>query len=96
MNDYAVVFSPAVPLPPELLRECARYAASNVWCEHNSVIYASNNFVALHAARSGTYTLRLPRRCRVTEAYQGRKVARKTRAFKVKITAPRTAMFWLK
>ncbi len=94
-NDYAVVFSPAVPLPPELLRECARYAGSNVWCEQNSVVYACDNFVALHAARSGTYTLRLPRRCRVTEAYQGRKVARRTRAFKVKVTTPRTAMFWL-
>lgn len=64
-DDYAVVFSPAVPLPPELLRECARHAGAHVWSEENAVVYACDNFVSLHSVRNGPHTIHLPRPARV-------------------------------
>ncbi len=36
-DDYAVIWSIAMPMPANLLRSAARYAGSNIWCEENDV-----------------------------------------------------------
>jgi hypothetical protein len=92
-EDYAVVFSSAVPLPPELLRECARYAGCNIWSEQNGVVYASGNFVALHSAKSGRFTLHLPGRFTVKDFYTSKVVATDANQFEVEIKEPDTTLF---
>ncbi len=94
-GDYAVVFSPAIPLPPELLRECARYAGSNVWSESNGVVYASDTFVALHSIKTGRHAIHLPRRCRVLDFYSRQPLGTQTDAIEIEIKAPETRMFLL-
>lgn len=94
-KDFTVVFSAAVPLPPELLRECARFAGCNVWSEENAVVYASDTFVALHSVRSGSHTIQLPRHARVRDFYTGKSVAVKDRKLTFEIDAPETRMFIL-
>ena len=94
-GDYAVVFSPAVPLPPELIRECARYAGCNVWSEENAVVYAADNMVALHTVRSGEHTLHLPRKTAVWDMMTGDRVARRTDELRVSLDAPATALYFL-
>ena len=59
-GDYSILFSAAIPLPPEILRECARYAGCHVFSEENAVVYASEGFVGLHVARGGEHRLSLP------------------------------------
>ncbi len=58
--DHSVIFSPAVPMPPQLLREAARHAGCHVWSEEDAVIHASADFVSLHTARGGDHTIHLP------------------------------------
>ena len=87
-GDYAVVFSPAVPLPAELLRECARYAGCHVWSERNAVIYATDDFVSLHTVNRGEHVIRLPRKTEVWDLNEGRRVSRRTDALRLNVDAP--------
>lgn len=71
-DDYTVIFVPTVPIPPEFLRECARYAGGHIWVDRNAVVYAAADMVALHVGGAGTYVLNLPRPAVVTELFSGR------------------------
>lgn len=93
--DYAVVFTPAVPLPPEFLRACARYAGCHIWTDRNAVVYASNNLVALHSATDGPQTLNLPRRTPVWDLMTGKKLSGGTTRITVTDAAPFTRIFYL-
>jgi hypothetical protein len=95
-DDYAVVFSPAVPLPPDLLRECARHGGAHVWSEQNAVVYASDRFVSLHSVRRGPHTIHLPRPARVRpwdtpDAPAGPP----TQSISLDLESPATVGFWL-
>lgn len=94
-NDYSVVFSPAVPLPPELLRECARYAGCHVWSDENAVIYANRNFVALHSAQSGEHILHLPRKMEVWDLNSSKRISKLTDTVRLMIKAPETRLLRL-
>ncbi len=94
-GDYAVVFSPAVPLPPELLRECARYAGVNIWSEQDAVIYASDNFVGLHTVRRGKQSIQLPRQTAVWDLNGNRLLYESTDRIYVESEPPATFLFKL-
>ncbi|OPZ84735.1 MAG: hypothetical protein BWY76_01722 [bacterium ADurb.Bin429] len=94
-DDYAVVFAPAVPLPPEFLRACASYAGCHIWTDRNAVVYASNNIVALHSAGAGPHTLRLPRRTAVWDVMTGKKLSNGTKAITLTDAAPFTRILYL-
>ncbi|MHB9131957.1 MAG: hypothetical protein ACYDBB_12855 [Armatimonadota bacterium] len=94
-GDYAVVFTPAVPLPPELLRACARYAGCHIWTDRNAVIYAGDNTVALHAATAGPYTLHLPRRTPVWDLLTGKRLSSGTKTLTLTDTPPFTRLLFL-
>lgn len=94
-NDYAVLWSAAVPLPHGLLRAAARWAGCNVWLEEPDVVYASDTFVSIHSVRSGSRTLRLPRPAKVTDAMTGKVLSEGQREIRLEIHAPETRVFWL-
>jgi hypothetical protein len=94
-GDYAVVFTPAVPVPPELLRSCARYAGVHQWVDRNAVVYASDRLVALHSAADGPHTLRLPRKTPVFDLMTGQRVSAGTKTLTVTDAPPFTRIFWL-
>jgi len=94
-GDYSVVFSPAVPLPPELLRECGRYAGCNIWSEENAVVHASQNFVGLHTVRSGKHTIHLPRETEVWDLNADRRLSDGTDRIEFSVKAPATRLFYL-
>jgi hypothetical protein len=95
-DDYAVVWSEAVPVPSTLLRSVARYAGCNIWCESDDVIYASDTLVAIHTAKAGPRTLLLPRACEVRDALTGDLVARDCRTIELTLRSPDTRIFQLK
>jgi hypothetical protein len=95
-NDYAVVFSAAIPLPSSLLRSLAQYGGCNLWARDGTVVSASDSMVSLHSAIGGEYTIHLPRRVReVRDAMTGKTVARDARELRVKLDAPDTRLFTL-
>ncbi len=67
-DDYAALWSCAMPLPSNLLRVAARYAGSHIWCEEDDVIYASDSLVSLHSVKAGPRTVKLPRPCTLRDA----------------------------
>lgn len=94
VDDYAIVWSVAMPLPASVLRSCARYAGSNIWCEEDDVIYASDSLVAIHSTKKGRRTIQLPGRCKVTDAITGKPVSqRKISRIELNISPPRTRIF---
>jgi len=60
MDDWTSVFTAAVPVPAELLREMARHAGAHVYAEENDVVMASRNFLSVHSVRPGRRTIKLP------------------------------------
>lgn len=94
-GDYAVVFSAAVPLPPELIRECARYAGCNIWSEKNMAVYASGESVAFHTVKSGKHTVTLPYSCDVLDMAGGAVLYTNATSFTVDVKAPATRSFRL-
>ena len=95
-GDYAVVFSVAMPLPADLLRACARYAGSHIWCEEDDVIYASDTMVAIHTAKAGPRTLNLPRRCNVMDAFSGNPASQEPASrLELHLDCPDTRIFML-
>jgi hypothetical protein len=90
------VWSVALPLSPEVLRECARYAGCHVWCEENDVIYASDTLAAIHSVKAGPRTLSLPRACNVRDAVTGRPVGKTPRThIRLRMQSPQTRIFAL-
>lgn len=94
-GDYGIVWSVAMPLPANLLRACARYAGSTIWCEEDDVIYASNSIASIHSVKSGPRTLKLPGRFTVTDAITGGLVGRRMSAVHLRMNAPETRIFKL-
>lgn len=96
LPECRIVWSCAMPLSAEVLRACARTAGCNIWCEENDVIYASDSVAAIHTVKSGPRTLRLPRRCRVTDAISGDTQETDTDGcLQLELRAPETRVFLL-
>lgn len=94
-DDYGMIFSSAMPLPANLLRAAARYGGSHIWCEQDDVIYASDSLVSLHSVKAGPRTIKLPRRCTVTNALTNEKVGDNLTEIHVTVQPPETFIFTL-
>ena len=92
--DYAIVWSVAVPLPANLLRECARWAGSHIWCEEDDVIMASETVAAIHSVKSGPRKLLLPSARPVWDLLSGEKLGNSLTAIEIDVTAPETRLFY--
>ena len=89
-----MVWSVAMPLPANLLRECCRYAGSHVWCEEDDVVLASDTVVALHSVKAGRRTLRLPTPRPVWDLLSGRKLGDRLAEIEFNVTPPETRLFY--
>lgn len=94
-DDFAVLWSEAMPLPSALLRAACRYAGCHIWCEEDDVVYASDSFVGLHSVKAGTRTLRLPRPCTVRDALTQETLGEGLNELTLDIDPPQTRVFVL-
>jgi len=58
--DHTQVLSPVPGLPAARLRELAIMAGVHIYCHSGEVIYASREFIAIHAATAGVKRIYLP------------------------------------
>jgi hypothetical protein len=70
-GDAAILYVPAVPLPAEFIRECARFAGAHIYSEQNVVVYACDGLLSLHVPVAGEWTLALPGPVAVTDMSTG-------------------------
>lgn len=92
-KDYAAIWTFAVPLPSQLLREFARYAGCNVWTDDGSAVFANSNIFAVHSVRKGPCRIRLPKTSTVHDLMSGKKISDKTSEFTIDLDYPSTRIF---
>ncbi|MFP4026937.1 MAG: hypothetical protein ACLFWL_04030 [Candidatus Brocadiia bacterium] len=94
-NDFAVVFSMAVPLPARLIRSLAIYGGCTPWADPGDVVAANGNMVGIHSVRGGQHTLTLPRPCNIIDAETGQQAGRRARTINFQMESPGTRVFLL-
>ncbi len=70
MDGWTSVFCGSRNLRNDVFRELARFAGCHIFCESDDVIYASRNYVTIHAASTGSKTLYFPENCTPFEIYE--------------------------
>jgi len=93
-GPWTSIFTAAVPVPTDLIREMARHGGAHVYSEANDVILASEHFLAIHSSRAGTRTFKLPSRKRVRDAVSNSVVA-ETDQLTLQVDPPQTRLFFL-
>lgn len=93
MGDWTSVFTAAVPVPADLLREMARYGGAHVYSEENDVIMASKSFLGVHSVRSGRRTIQLPSASPVWDVTDGKQISEWADHIELNVTAPQTKLF---
>lgn len=94
LPDCKLVWSVAMPLPANLLRECCRHAGSHIWCEDDDVVLASDTVAALHSVKAGPRTLRLPSPRPVWDLLSGEKLGDALDRIEIRVTPPETRLFF--
>lgn len=93
-GDCKMVWSVAMPLPANLLRECCRYAGSHIWCEEDDVVLASDTVAAIHSVKAGRRALLLPAPRTVWDLGSGEKLGRNLTCIEMTISPPETRLFY--
>lgn len=71
-EGFTSVFCGAKYLQAEIVREIARFAGCHIYEEEGNVLYASENYLTVHASRTGSLTLRLKAPASPYEVYEER------------------------
>lgn len=69
-GDYVSVYCSAQILRAELLTSLAEYAGCHIYGYQDDCIYASENFVNIHAQYSGKHTIYFKQKCNPYEIYE--------------------------
>ena len=79
---------------PEALRGIIAAAGAHVWTSKPAVVFANENFFAVHTKDGGEIEISLPRRfSKVTDALTGETVAENADRFTCRFAAPDTRLF---
>jgi len=96
MRGWTSVFTCAVPLPAQLLRELARYSGTHVYSESDDdLIFADSCTLAVHSVRPGRRTIRLPRASTVWDPIAQRKVGDDLTKLTIAVDPPQTRVYYI-
>jgi len=95
MDGWTSVYCGAKYVRAELYRAVARYAGCHIYSDDGDCLYASRNFVTVHAATSGEKCLRLPVVCSPYELYERQTYGEDTREIRFSMLRGETKMFSL-
>ena len=95
-DGWTSVFFTRPLATPEQWRDVFRKAGVHIYNTDDEAFYANEDFVAIHTAKGGERTIRLPRACRVTEIFENRVVSEKpVTEFTDTLPGPGTRMYHL-
>lgn len=95
-SDWKSVWVGAYTISAPVLRGILRYAGVHTYDDAEDIIYANRNWLAVHFARDGERTVRLPGRADVVDAWTGQPVGRGESSSRVKARRGQTHIFRLK
>ena len=92
---WTSVFTAAVPVPANLIRELARHAGAHVYSESNDVILASQEFLGIHSVRQGPTTIHLPRSFVLEDLISGERSQTPVDSLQFETCGPQTRFYRL-
>ena len=95
MGDWTSIWCGVPSMPTELLRGVARSAGVHIYNDAGDFVCANNVVLAVHPRYAGKRTIQLPRRCKVTDAFDGTVVTKNAKSFVVNLKQFETRMWWL-
>ena len=87
------VFCAAQVMQYDLLAAVAELAGCHIYSRHGDVVYANENFVAVHARDDGLRTIRFKHRCSPYEVYENKSYGRDVEAITVDMRLGQTLMW---
>lgn len=71
-DGYTSIYYGAKHICAETMRNIATGAGCHIYSDSGDVLFANRNYVTFHASSSGTKTIKLPKKCKVTEVYENK------------------------
>lgn len=93
--DWTSVYTAFCEMDPWLVRGFARMAGCHVWSDSDDVVFAAENYVAIHAESDGEKTLSLPKASGVFDVFKGTTVATETHTIRAPMKKGETSFFYL-
>jgi len=95
-DGFTSIFCGARIVRNDIFRAAALYAGCHIFSYQDDVIYASRNYVTIHAASTGTKTLYFPNKCSPYEVYEEKYYADNTKEITFELIKGETRTFELR
>jgi len=92
---WTSVYIQTPPAPSSILRELLRSAGVHIYMDSEDVLYANESFVAIHTAKEGAKSIRLPKEREVWDALEGKRIG-KVKEWILNVPAYKTLLFLLR
>lgn len=96
MDGFTSIYIGSNHVRSDVLREAARFAGCHIFCESDDIIYASRNYVTIHAANTGEKTLYFPENCNPFEVYEEKVYGENTKQITFNMLKGETKTFQIK
>ncbi|MCR5693871.1 MAG: hypothetical protein K6G89_02730 [Clostridia bacterium] len=94
-NGHMTFFSAAKWLTADIYRAIGRAAGCHVYSDSSDFVFANERYLTIHAASTGTKTIRFKSPCDPFEVYQKKYFGRSVTEFELKMVRGETLMFCL-
>lgn len=95
-DGFTSVYCGTKYISADFIREVARFAGCHIYEEDGNVLFANNNFITVHASKSGSITLKAKEKCRFYELYEDKVYGEGTTKITFEAKCGDTKMFYLK
>ena len=95
MKDWTSIWCGVPDLPAVLLRGIAKSAGVHIYDDADDFVCANRVMLAVHTRYAGKRTIRLPRACKVVDAFTDQVIAERATSFDVQLKQYETRMWWL-
>ena len=95
-DGFTSIYCGSKFLSADVIKEIARFAGCHIYSDTDDVIYANKDYVTIHAAKSGTKTIHLPKKASAFEVYEEKYYSENSDSIVVEMLKGETKMFELK
>lgn len=92
-DGFTSVYCASKYLSSDIVRNIARFAGCHIYTDSDDVLYANKYYVAIHGTKSGTKTIKLPQKCKVTEVYENKVYCENSDIIEFNLNKGETKMF---
>jgi hypothetical protein len=94
-DDWRSVFVGVPHVPTNVLRNIAKAAGVHIYSELDDLVYANNDFLAIHTNRAGPREIKLRKATDVVDVFTGEIIAKNTNKFLVELRQYETVLYHL-